>query len=305
MENASANLKSIAACFRLKLRNLYPETEIMQFFYFLAEEFFSWNRAAVQLHYEEMVDTSVARLFDEALLRLSNGEPIQYILGKSHFGGMIFKVSLDVLIPRPETEELCNLIRTENSGKKYQEFSILDIGTGSGCIPVFLKRAFPYARVTAIDKMETALRMAGENAMNNNTEIRFLKADILDIQSWKALGQFDIIVSNPPYVLESERALMHRNVLEYEPYEALFVPDQDPLIFYRHIADFSWKSLLRPGCIYFEINEKYGVEVKSLLTAKGFERVEIVKDFSGRERFVKAECRSAIVDTSYWYADKT
>ncbi len=304
MENSPVVLKHLIDRFRDKLGTLYPASEIMQFVYFLAEEHLAFTRASVHASYNAVLSAPVIGHFEAALNRLAAGEPVQYILGKTEFAGLIFKVDHNVLIPRPETEELFHLIKHENSGKAYAEFSILDIGTGSGCIAVSLKVAFPHSRVTAIDKMEGALNLAEENAMLHAANITFIKSDILDETAWEATGQFDVIVSNPPYVTDSEKGLMHRNVVGYEPPEALFVPDEDPLVFYRSIAAFAWRRLTRPGILYLEVNERFGQDVKRMLEISGFEKVNVVRDMHDRERFVRAEARIAMLDTSYWYADK-
>jgi release factor glutamine methyltransferase len=304
MENSQVTLKNIITLFKHNLSHLYPDQEIMQFVTFLAEEYLGWSKAMVHGNFNTYIEPGTSEIFNKALIELKRGVPIQYIIGKAWFDELIFKVTPDVLIPRPETEELLQLVIRENSGKTYQEFSILDIGTGSGCLAVSLKRAFPHARVSAMDKSAGALSIARENAHLHNTDITFLLLDILDRSRWPDSGEYDVIVSNPPYVLRSEQALMHRNVVDHEPDEALYVPDEDPLLFYRTITEFAWKKISRPGTLYFEINEKFGEEVKRLVQSAGFEKAGVVRDFQQKDRFVKAEARNIMLDSSYWYADK-
>lgn len=304
MEKQPVLLKHIINNFRIVLCELYEDGEILNFIHYLAEDILGWDRVAVHVNYDAAIEPVSVGRFDAALKRLATAEPIQYIIGKCWFDGMVFSVNPHVLIPRPETEQLCQLVKRDNAGKRFQEFSVLDIGTGSGCIPVSLKKTFPYAKMTAVDIMPGAIQVALENARCHKTEIDFFQIDILNETNWSKVGQFDMIISNPPYVLEKEKALMHRNVLDYEPHEALFVNDEEPLIFYRSIVSFSWRKLNRPGTLYLEINEQFGEQVKMMATSAGFEKSEVLKDIHGKDRFVRAEARTSILDTSYWYTDK-
>ena len=216
--------------------------------------------------------------------RLRGNEPIQYILGKTDFFGLNFKVNPSVLIPRPETEELVEWILLEI--KKINPH-VLDIGTGSGCIAITIAKHFQYATVEGWDISEKALEIANENGQLNEVYVKFSKVDVLkDHVSQK---QYDIIVSNPPYIKESEREIMEKNVLNYEPQEALFVPNEEALIFYDRIADIAKKQLIDGGMLYFEINQAKGDEVVQLLNAKGFVDVELRKDISGNERMVRGK----------------
>lgn len=235
-----------------------------------------------------MQETSLIRILDE--LRL--GRPLQYVLEEADFFGLRFKVNSGVLIPRPETEELVHWILTvigesKNADGLTGDFSILDIGTGSGCIPVALKKNLPQALVSATDISHEALETAMRNAVLNGTDIRFIYGDILDNTFSLQPSSFNLIVSNPPYIRPSERSGMHQNVLEYEPHTALFVPEDDPLLFYRHIADFSLKHLRPGGSLFLEINESLGLETCALLGQKGFE-TELKKDLRGKDRMVMA-----------------
>lgn len=222
--------------------------------------------------------------------RLLTGEPVQYILGEAEFGGRTFHVEPGVLIPRPETYELCQWIIEEGRGVKEEErkTSILDIGTGSGCIACTLAAELPSTQITAWDISDVALRIAAENAKCTNAHISFKKVDILNPQFPILHSQFDIVVSNPPYICNKERATMERNVLEHEPALALFVPDNDPLLFYRTIARYAAKALRPGGTLYFEINPLYVNEMKQMLSEEGFSHTEIRNDQFGKQRFTKS-----------------
>ena len=222
--------------------------------------------------------------------RLLTGEPVQYILGEAEFGGRTFHVEPGVLIPRPETYELCQWIMEEGRGVKEEErkTSILDIGTGSGCIACTLAAELPSTQITAWDISDVALRIAAENAKRTNAHISFKKVDILNPQFPILHSQFDIVVSNPPYICNKERATMERNVLEHEPALALFVPDNDPLLFYRAIARYAAKALRPGGTLYFEINPLYVSEMQQMLSEEGFSHTEIRNDQFGKQRFTKS-----------------
>ena len=213
--------------------------------------------------------------------RLKLSEPVQYILEEAWFYDEKYIVDGNVLIPRPETEELCHLIINRNKGKNIK---ILDIGTGSGCIPITLKLHLPDCDVSCIDVSSNALNIAQKNAKRHQVDIHFMLKDIL--QDEVDLSMYDIVVSNPPYVLDSEKKLMQRNVLEYEPELALFVKDVNPLLFYQRIIALAVKGKVKE--LYFEINENFGEEVKRLLVTNGFENVSIIRDLRGKERMVYA-----------------
>lgn len=225
--------------------------------------------------------------------RLETGEPIQYVLGEAEFGGRTFHVEPGVLIPRPETYELCQWIMEERRGKKEEgrNTSILDIGTGSGCIACTLAAELADAEVTAWDISDDALRIATENAKRNNVHVSIEKVDMLNtslLNRERPATGLDIIVSNPPYICNKERATMERNVLEHEPELALFVPDDDPLLFYRTIARFAAKALNPGGALYFEINPLYVSEMQQMLSEEGFSHTEIRNDQFGKQRFTKS-----------------
>jgi release factor glutamine methyltransferase len=219
--------------------------------------------------------------------QLLHNKPVQYVLHEAWFAGMKFYVDENVLIPRPETEELVDWIFTEAGSKKYEVKSIIDIGTGSGCIPIVLKKKLPKATVRALDVSEGALNVAIKNAMLLGSQVYFMRMDFLDINTWKDLGKFNIIVSNPPYVRLSEACSMNVNVLEHEPHLALFVPDEDALLFYRHIAAFGKTHLEQNGMIFLEINESLGKQVMELFNKDGYS-AKIKKDLQGKERMIKA-----------------
>lgn len=219
--------------------------------------------------------------------RLLNGEPLQYILNKAWFLELELFVNPHTLIPRPETEELAQWI-IKSSIKLEGDVNILDIGTGSGCIALALKKHIPEARICASDISAEALKIAKKNAKRLNLSLDFQQLDILNTSQWKQLGSFNIIVSNPPYVLESDKVFLEKNVVDHEPGLALFVTDRDPLVFYHSIAEFCQRHLNPGGCLYFEIHEKMGTELVKLLRSKGFNDIELKMDLSGKNRMIRA-----------------
>ena len=220
--------------------------------------------------------------------RLVTGEPLQYILGQADFYGFKLKVNPSVLIPRQETEELVYWINETVKSLQTQKLKILDIGTGSGCIPVALKKLLPQASIRAVDKSTEALQLARENASLNSVDITFEQMDILDKSQRSLQGVYDIIISNPPYIPLKEKKLMPIWVKEHEPPEALFVEDDDPLVFYKTIANFALDHLAKNGVLFFETNEFNAAEVKSFLEKKGFVKVEIQQDMNGKDRMIRA-----------------
>ena len=242
---------------------------------------------------DTQLSTDDQKLLAEITQRLLTGEPVQYVLGEAEFGGRTFHVEPGVLIPRPETYELCQWIMKERRGKKEEgrNTSILDIGTGSGCIACTLAAELADAEVTAWDISDDALRIATENAKRTNVHVSFEKVDVLNtslLNRERPATGLDIIVSNPPYICNKERATMERNVLEHEPELALFVPDDDPLLFYRTIARFAAKALNPSGALYFEINPLYVSEMQQMLSKEGFSHTEIRNDQFGKQRFTKS-----------------
>lgn len=223
-----------------------------------------------------------------ALFTLGQGYPVHYVIGRNWFYGMELLVDQRVLIPRPETEELVEWIVKEVKTAGNKALRIIDIGTGSGCIPIALKKELPLAEVHAIDVSEGALEVARENARLQHTPVEFAQVNVLDAPATAALPPFDIIVSNPPYILEAEKAEMMPQVVNFEPSIALFVPDNDALLFYRIIAQLALQKLVSGGKLFFEINEAKGPETVELLTSLGFSRVTLKQDIFGKDRMVMA-----------------
>jgi release factor glutamine methyltransferase len=268
---------------RRELNRLYTSSEIAVLTRLIVEELLGEQN--VLITYDKINHLSRLQIekMDDILSRLKNGEPYQYVFGKTEFYGRIFRVTGDVLIPRPETEELVEWIVSEPyDGTRL----ILDIGTGSGCIAITLAREIAHARVDAWDISEKALEIAAENAAWNSAEVRFLRADIF--QTPPRCGKFNLIVSNPPYVTESEKKQMERNVVDFEPHEALFVPDNRPLLFYERITSLAGELLEDEGRLYFEINRNMAEPVAGLLCDAGFHAVEIKNDISGNPRMIRA-----------------
>ena len=303
MKNNSVSAKIIIDEFRKELSLIYPREEIMQFLYLLFEEKMGWSRADVHINFLLILNDEDTMWFRDALDQLLKHKPIQYIIGSTQFLDSRIMVREGVLIPRPETEELVEMMVRDYFHRRYEELSILDIGTGSGCISIALKKHLPGFEVIALDISPVALEVARENADSNQCKLKFIYADILDRDEWKTYPGYNIIISNPPYIPESERSLMRNNVTDYEPEEALFVKDTDPLQFYEAIAEFAALHLIHPGSLYFEINERFGKEIRDCLLAKGFYNVEVLNDINGKERFIRAQTKMTMLDTSYWHVE--
>ena len=251
----------------------------------ICEDVFNYDAVDMTLRQDSELPDFAAERISDIITRLRRQEPLQYILGSARFHGHRFKVTPAVLIPRPETEQLVDLIIDENPGS---DLRVLDMGTGSGCIAISLARALKFARVDAFDISRDALAVARENAAALKVKVRFFESDMLAPQP---PATYDIIVSNPPYICWSEREAMDRNVKDYEPGQALFVPDNDPLLFYKAIAPYAAQSLERGGRLYLEINQRFGAEVKRLLEDCGFDEVRIIDDTFGKPRFAAAVSR--------------
>lgn len=289
---------SVYALFRKELENLYPAEEIETFLFYSFSEYFGFTRSDMVLKKELRLSESELLKFFRVIRKLKLHVPIQYILGNTEFYGLKFKVNEHVLIPRPETEELVDWILTDCGLRinpqfkiRNSQFNILDIGTGSGCIAIALKKNMPDAEVYALDISENALTVAKENAKKNNAEVHFIQGDILNTLTLEHLNTLtpDIIVSNPPYITEAEKEAIHPNVLDHEPHTALFVPDNDALLFYRAILDFAKEKLAPGGKVYFELNSTYAAAVAELAAAKGFISCSIRKDLSGKERMLRCD----------------
>ena len=290
MKVKSNKIADIRRFYKQKLLDLYSENEADSLLFMLFSDFANLNKSDVVLYPDKTISEPELLKIDFAVKDLLNNKPIQYILGKTEFYDLTFEVGPDVLIPRPETEELVDLIIKEN--KPAGKIKILDIGTGSGCIAISLKKHIREAEITAIDISAAALSVAKKNAKNNNVEISFRQIDILDERARDKLSDFDIIVSNPPYVRKLEKEQMKKNVLDYEPDIALFVEDDDPFLFYRAIAAFSRGHLTKNGKVYCEINQYIGEETAAVFIAAGFNEVEIIEDINGNARILLAKTDS-------------
>lgn len=267
-----------------QLSPIYPKEEIAGITKLIFEKVLKLSGIQLHLQKEEAISAANLAEIKDIVNQLVQFKPIQYILGESHFYGLTFKVTESVLIPRSETEELVDWII-----KDYAELApkILDIGTGSGCIPISLLLHIPKASAEAWDISEQALVVANENAINNKVKVSFHHLDLF--KAPEEPDKYDVIVSNPPYVTDSEKELMHQNVLNYEPHTALFVTDQDPLLFYAKIAELALIDLKPNGHLYLEINEQFGSQTLELLSAKGYVNLVLKKDLNGKDRMIKAQ----------------
>ncbi|HEY5510091.1 MAG TPA: peptide chain release factor N(5)-glutamine methyltransferase [Prolixibacteraceae bacterium] len=270
---------------REKLSLLYPPSEVESLTRLILEHVTGYNRLQLHLNQTEQLPEPKIMQIMEIVNRLQAHEPIQYILGETEFYGLKFTVSPGALIPRAETEELVDwIIREEGAGAK----SLLDIGTGSGCIPITIDKNTRMELVEGWDISEEALKLARHNAERNNSKVQFSIQDIFHPTWIAASARWDVIVSNPPYVLMEESDQMDRNVVDFEPHMALFVPNHDPLVFYRAIAQFATVHLQLHGNLYFEINESQGTQVAELLSVNGFYDIRTRKDLQGKTRMIRA-----------------
>ena len=271
------------------LKDYYPLSEIKAFTRLIMERVCDIQPHQFLLCKDKELSEKEKSEIHNIVERLTKYEPIQYIFGKTDFYGFKFEVNPSVLIPRPETEELVELIVHDYPQKK--ELDILDVGTGSGCIAITLKKLLNKSQVYALDISEEALKTAKRNAVRNRAIITFFQKDILTPSKTadSIEEEFDIIVSNPPYIMEKEKASMEANVLDYEPSLALFVPDDNPLLYYHRITMFAEQKLKKKGYIYFEINSQLGEQTVNMLRLMEFKNVELIQDLSGKDRFVKAQ----------------
>lgn len=277
------NLKQLKKEFIEGLSPIYVKDEASTLFAWLAEDLLHLKTHDLLLKTEVELDKSQLLKFEGAKSRLLNEEPIQYILGYTEFFGLKLKVNANVLIPRPETEELVQWILDDHLSSKLQ-LSIIDLGTGSGCIPIALAKNLQQAKIKALDVSAEALQLAALNSEENKTQIEFTESNILELEN---LPEVDIVVSNPPYVKLDEKNRIKANVLNNEPHIALFVENDDPLIFYRKIAELVSKAKKKP-LVYVETSQYLAKETRQLFKDAGFEHVEIRKDFRGNERMLKA-----------------
>lgn len=278
----STSIRSLLGNQIHELSLLYSPEEAKELAYRLAEHLLGWNRSQLLLELDSPSPEVLQIQLGAALRRLLQSEPLQYIVGEVEFYDCTFEVSPNVLIPRPETEELVDIIAKDWYGKTPD---IMDLGTGSGCIPIALAKSLSLSSVTAVDVSAEALEVARRNALRNGVEVEFILADM---RKFGTTNKFDVIVSNPPYVTESEKGLMRNNVLNYEPHLALFVHDEDPLEFYRAVARFAATQLKKEGRAYVEINQQFGEDTALLFRDFGME-AEVHKDIFGVDRFVIAQ----------------
>jgi release factor glutamine methyltransferase len=289
MNIASNKLSNLYKFYQTKLSFVYDEIELYAIFELICEHYLGYSKTDTKLKLNENLNQSdILKIYDTAIA-LKKGVPIQYILGEADFYNLKFNVNSSTLIPRPETEELVDIIIKDHVKMSLQlNIHILDIGTGSGCIPITLKKNLPHSNDTGIDISEKALDVAKSNAIKNNVVVNFLNLDILSNN--QQLYTYNIIVSNPPYVLNSEAKQMDAKVLEFEPHVALFVEDNDPIIFYKRIIDLCNEHLEEKGFLYFELNPIYALHVLNYADAsKIFNFTEVINDMSGKQRFLKAQ----------------
>jgi release factor glutamine methyltransferase len=269
-----------------ELEGLYPPEEIDGFIRLIFSHLKNYSLTEIYVNIDQKLVPKEVESISKVVSRLKNQEPIQYILGETEFYGLPFKLTHDVLIPRPETEELVDWVL---KSKMDQPTRILDVGTGSGCIALSLKKNWPNAHIMACDLSEKALKVAQINAGLNQAEVAFFHLNILNPLLPASFPKIDLLVSNPPYVTESEKEMMGRNVLNFEPKQALFVPDDNPLLFYTALVDFAKKYLKHNGQVFWEINEAFGADCASLLKENGFVNVKLRKDINGKNRMIFAE----------------
>lgn len=277
-------IKDLYRNFLVQLQKIYSLGEATTITEWVFEKMASLKRSDILKNPEKQITPAADRLIQQSLQELLSNKPVQYVLGEAWFYHMKFKVNNYVLIPRPETEELVEqLIKDRKS--KLTDPAILDIGTGSGCIPVAIKKNLPASKLTAIDVSKDALALAKENAAMHNAHISFIEANFLDESTWQALPLFDIIISNPPYIPLYEKEKLAKNVTDFEPHLALFVPDKSPLIFYEKIAAFGKEHLLPNGNIYLETHEDLAKETAALFRDH-YQTVMVKKDMYGKERMI-------------------
>jgi release factor glutamine methyltransferase len=278
------NIGELSSGFKRELKEQYSLPELQNFLYLIFQNLMELSKTDIHINPGKEIPDHIMFKINEIINELKNHKPIQYILGETEFYSCDIKINQNTLIPRPETEELVRWILDETDGNRCK---IFDIGTGSGCIAVALAKNNISAKVFASDNSEEALKVARENAGINNTDIIFFHFNINYPETSDILGLYDIIVSNPPYVTESEKRQMKKNVLKYEPHDALFVPDSDPLIFFRAILKFAESKLQPGGNIFFEINERFGKQMIQLLEKFNYHHIILRKDINNKDRMIK------------------
>lgn len=267
-----------------ELEELYSQQEAINIVRLVFQEKLGLSRVDMALNKADEIDEKSRKLIFKIAEKLIEGQPVQQVIGNVHFLNCKLRVNKNVLIPRPETEELVHWVLKENT---EEEISYLDIGTGSGCIAISIAKNKPESMVYAIDISQPALELAQINAISNTVEVDYINLDILNEDNWKKLKEYNVIISNPPYVPENEKGRMHTNVLNHEPHMAIFVKDSDPLIFYKKITELATKHLQKGGKLYFEIHENYGNQVKKILAENDFTDISLRKDINGKFRFVR------------------
>lgn len=289
MKIATNKLSDLYQFYQSQLNSIYSEDELYAIFELVCYHFLNYSKNDVKRLFNERINQSEIINIYNTGIELKKNIPIQYILGECEFYNLKFNVNSFTLIPRPETEELVDLIIKHHKQPSNHELTILDIGTGSGCIPIALKKNIPHSKVSALDISEEALNVAKSNALKNDITIEFIKQDVLS-KSLILNSTFSIIVSNPPYVLKAEAKLMDERVLNYEPHLALFVEENDPIIFYKKIIDLSTNYLMSNGYLYFELNPLFTNDVKNYADSSNlFIFTELINDMSGKCRFFKAQ----------------
>jgi release factor glutamine methyltransferase len=278
-------LKGVFDLYHTSLKGINDEQETAAIFYIVAEHVSGFSRSHLLSRLNDTISAEEKDQYVLVLKRLVNQEPLQYILAEAYFYGLKLKVSDAVLIPRPETEELVEMIENVLA-PKLKPYKVLDIGTGSGCIAISLKHRIPLLDVSALDISADALSIAAHNSIMHAAKITLIRADI---RTYSSQEKFDVIISNPPYITQTEALSMDRNVMGYEPHLALFVADQNPLEFYTAIANFAEHNLMENGLLFFEINANFGRETSQMLIDRSFEEVQVIKDMQGKDRFISAK----------------
>lgn len=278
-----------------KIKSIYAEDELAEIQFLIMNFITGFSQTQLHVFAEKELTEAQIQMLLLSVKKLQTRMPVQYALGETEFFGLKLEVNPSVLIPRPETEELVAWVldekgkRLKGEGMKEGKVErVLDIGTGSGCIPIAIKKNWQEAEVFGLDISVEALETAQRNALLNEVQVKFFQQDILNFHAIKEASEYSIIVSNPPYITPSEQELMNRNVLDFEPHQALFVPENDPLLFYCAVADYASFMLENNGLLFLEINEKYGQETITLLQQKGFAEITLRKDFRGKDRMIKA-----------------
>jgi release factor glutamine methyltransferase len=273
--------------FKHRLTELYEANEADAIASMVLSDLTGYSKGKLKAFTDTILTNEQLKRLEDILAELVTGKPVQYILGYTEFYGLTFYVDQSVLIPRPETEELVQWVLQTITGSSH--FNILDIGTGSGCIPIAIKHNYLDSKLFAVDISTGAIGIAAKNAEQNNTEVTFIEADILNPRSSKIYNyMYNVIISNPPYVTETDKQQMHENVTGFEPHTALFVPNHSPLMFYEAIASFATDRLNNSGYLFFEINESFGVQTVNMLADKGFSNIELRPDMAGKDRMIRA-----------------